>query len=127
MPYDYSSSAQKRILRKFVRSLFSFLSVNRLHLLLQKEMMRYQKEKTDFVCSMASHYSYQKQCMPKEVYGNPVLVDFENSKFYAPQDTIGYLKRIYGNYEKLPPLSEQEKARSYFVSFQIPSSESEKS
>lgn len=71
-------------------------------------MRKYNGEETGLVCSMSSHYSYKKQCMPKEVYGTPQLVKFEDRQYFAPEKIDEYLTRIYKDYMKLPPVEEQK-------------------
>lgn len=53
---------------------------------------------------MLSQYPYKKQCMSKEVYGRPVLMEFCGRQYYGPEQVEEYLKRIFGeNYMELPP------------------------
>lgn len=51
---------------------------------------------------MASRYSYAKQCMNRDIYGDPQLVGFAGREYYAPAQIDVYLKRIYNNYMELP-------------------------
>ena len=61
-------------------------------------------------CSMASHYSYSKQCILKEVYGKPQKIKFEEYDFYVPENINQYLEQIFGkHYMELP--SETERCR----------------
>lgn len=53
--------------------------------------------------SMASHYSYKKQYMCEEIYGTPIKIAFEGEMRMAPAQIDTYLRRIYGDYMKLPP------------------------
>lgn len=108
-PLSFSNSSIKRIARKIFRMLFFFVSINQINHIQQKEMMRYSSTASQNWCSMSSHYSYQKQCMPKEIYGEPILLDFAGRKYYAPDRYIDYLQRIFGDYMKLPP-EEKRKA-----------------
>ena len=71
-------------------------------------MRQYNSEDTGYLCSMASHYSYEKQYMPQEIYGTPQLIAFEDRQYYCPQNVDAYLKKIYKDYMKLPPLREQQ-------------------
>ena len=45
--------------------------------------------------------------MPYEIYGEPILMNFEDQQFYVPNQVHEYLRRIYGDYNRLP--SEEEK------------------
>lgn len=97
----------KVIAKQVMRTLLSPLSVNKLNELFDREMRRYDNGDSNLVCSMASHYAYSKQCMPYEIYGEPILMEFEDCQFYVPNQVREYLKRIYGDYNRLP--SEEEK------------------
>jgi len=44
---------------------------------------------------------------PKEWFEKRVILDFEGHKFYAPKENGNILTAIYGDYMKLPPVSEQ--------------------
>ena len=67
-------------------------------------MTRYDNTETECWCSMVSHYPYKKQCMPKSVYGKPVLMEFAGREYFVPEQTTDYLIRIFGrNYMQLPP------------------------
>jgi lipopolysaccharide cholinephosphotransferase len=45
---------------------------------------------------------------PKNIFGNPVKIAFEDSEFNAPDQASKYLEMQYGNYMKLPPESERK-------------------
>ena len=55
------------------------------------------------LCSMASHYSYNKQLMPVEVYGDGELYEFEGRYYRGPAKIDVYLSKLYGDYMQLPP------------------------
>ena len=98
----------KVLAKQVMRFLLFPLSIRKINELLDKEMRRYDNGGTNkLVCSMASHYSYFKQCMPYEIYGEPILMNFEDQQFYVPNQVHEYLRRIYGDYNRLP--SEEEK------------------
>ena len=66
-------------------------------------MQKYNNPDSKYLVSMASHYSYWKQLMPKSVYGTPERLNFEDLSLLAPANTHDYLTRIYKNYMELPP------------------------
>ena len=66
-------------------------------------MKKYNKPDASAFVSMASHYSYWKQLMPKTVYGTPQRVNYEGIMLLAPAEIHEYLTRIYKDYMKLPP------------------------
>lgn len=109
LPYSYSRKAWKRYAHYGVSGLLSWAPVSRINEYQQQLMQRYDGENTECLCSMASQYSYYKQCMPREIYGKPTLVEFEGRQYYAPEHLHEYLTRIYGDYMQLPP-EEKRKA-----------------
>lgn len=109
IPYSYSAKRWKRIAHHIRSFLLSWISVPKLNAYQQNLMMKFSSEDTQCVCSMASQYAYSKQCMPREIYGTPVLLEFEGRKYYAPEKYTDYLTRIYGDYMQLPP---EEKRRA---------------
>ena len=67
----------------------------------------YSEEESEYVCSMASKYSYNKQKMKKDVYGKAVPLPFENKIYYAPSKYKQYLEQLYGDYMKIPEEKER--------------------
>lgn len=47
--------------------------------------------------------SHEKETVAKEVFGEPRLYDFEDTKFYGVADYDKYLSRMYGDYMTPPP------------------------
>lgn len=79
-------------------------------------MMMYDKEQTKCVCSMESHYSYERQTIHRSVYGKPTLVKFEDTEFYGPEKIDEYLCCLYGkNYMIIPPESKREKPYDVYI------------
>lgn len=79
------------------------MSINRRNILtsLDSEMRKYGN--SDFLCSMASQYSYERQLFSTDVYGTPKEYDFEGHKFFGPQKAEEYLSQLYGkDYMQLP-------------------------
>ena len=105
-------------LRFSLKIVLSMVSMHWLNKKMDAEFRRYGNiSRPEYWCSMASHYSYQKQCMPIEIYGTPTLIQFEDDFFYAPEKVDDYLRRIYGDYMTLPPIAAQERMWNHFVSF----------
>lgn len=101
--YDPNTGLIKRMMKAFVKYMLLPFSFPFLNKKLDAAMTKYNGCESGFLVSMASHYSYWKQLMPKEVYGEPVYVEYEGKQYAAPANTDDYLKRIYGDYMKLPP------------------------
>ena len=114
---SYKENSQVKLLAKKALSLcYALISVKKINEKQEVCMKRYAAlPETKNWCSMASHYSYAKQCMPKEIYGTPQLIPFEERHYYAPEQLDEYLKRIFGDYMKLPSPEKQKEQRDYFI------------
>lgn len=44
-----------------------------------------------------------KEVVPKNIFGNPCLYQFEDTMLYGVENADGYLKQLYNNYIQLPP------------------------
>lgn len=63
------------------------------------------------ICSMLSHYSYDRLCMKKEWFAQPVLHEFSGRSYYVATDVHMYLSKLFGNYMKLPSAEQQNEMR----------------
>lgn len=115
-PFRKEDSLFKHIIKKLGSLLLSPISISFINKKMQTEMQRYDGvDSYSLVCSMASHYSYNKQCMKKDLYGKPTLVEFAGHHFYAPERIEDYLTKLYGDYMKLPSNEKQQEMLDYFV------------
>ena len=115
-PFTKQDTIIKRIVKKLGTFLLSPVSISYINKIMQAEMQRYDGvDSYNLVCSMASHYSYNKQCMNKELYGKPTLIEFAGHRFYAPERIEDYLTKLYGDYMKLPSKEKQQEMLDYFV------------
>ena len=102
--YTYPSNGAVTIFVKhIIRILLSPVSFYYLNKTLDNTMKKYNSIDASTFVSMASHYSYWKQLMPKTIYGTPQKVNYEGIILSAPAETHEYLTRIYKDYMKLPP------------------------
>lgn len=100
--YLYDSTGKvKKLLKKAVQLCILPLPV--LNNMLDRRMRRHSDSNSGFLVSMASHYSYRKQLMQADIYGEPSYVNFEGALYPAPAKTHEYLTQIYGDYMQLPP------------------------
>lgn len=54
------------------------------------------------ICSMLSHYKYDRLCMPKKWFAKPALHEFSGREYYVATDVKSYLTKLFGDYMKLP-------------------------
>lgn len=57
------------------------------------------------VINFLSGYDWRRQLVPRDVYGDGVFVEFEGRQARAPSGWDTLLRRLYGDYMQLPPIS----------------------
>jgi len=119
IPYAYSYKRWKRYIHYGVSFLLSWIPIRTINRIQQEQMKKYDSYDTTHICSMASQYAYSKQCMPREIYGDPVLLPFEGRMYYAPAKYEEYLTRVYGDYMKLPPIEKRKANLEVFTSVEF--------
>ncbi len=101
----------KKYLRTAVRIALKPFSETRIINYTTKIMKMYNESNSDLICSMASHYDYNKQVMGKNIYGEGKEIEFEGHMLIGPDKVHEYLVQIYGDYMKLP--SEDSRKKMY--------------
>lgn len=102
----------KKITKHIVGLPFCLVSWRKINRCYDKIMSKYSDTDSGILCSMASHFSYTKQCIDKDIYGNPTLYTFEDRMYYGPEKIDSYLTRLYGNYMDLP--SEESRNKLFY-------------
>ncbi|MBR6690024.1 MAG: LicD family protein [Bacilli bacterium] len=103
LSYKLKTRIPKKWKGYIVRFLSKFISVKRIHKNLDKTFKKYNNSKNKYIVNLASYYSYKKQTVPKEWYGKPRMVKFENLILPIPKESEKLLTSIYGDYMQLPP------------------------
>lgn len=70
-----------------------------------RQIYRYDKQElADYeYCYFLTKARFNQAVFAKEMFAEPVEIEFENAKLLAPSDIHGYLKCRFGDYMKLPP------------------------
>lgn len=116
----FRNSKKEWFIKKLVVLLMKPISFKLIGKTREKIMRKYEHCDSGLICSMTSHYSYQKQLMPFEIYGTPTLVDFDGYKFYAPEKLHEYLTKIFGDYMVLPDEKSRNELLEHFTEVYIP-------
>ncbi len=87
--------------RKWYNLCAKFRSYEQLHTKLRKEFTA-KNGCSAYMCNFASSYHPSRQLVPKEVYGEPKYVKFEDGEFPVPHDSHALLTAVYGDYMKKP-------------------------
>lgn len=67
----------------------------------------------NFVCCIVDSFSIIP--LEKEIFGNGTYLNFENLKVKAPKNYDLYLRKIYGDYMKLPPKEQRENHHNFYL------------
>lgn len=89
--------------KKILRFVSHFVSRDFLFKCINKNYVKYNSPDNKYIVCLASYYKVQKETFPKEAFGEPVRVPFEDGMFPVPQDTDLILTTIYGDYMTPPP------------------------
>ena len=111
MPFKHTSNVLKRTVSNVIH-----LILRPLHNVFLKRMdvvmSACKRDDACGICSMASQYSYDRQNMPIDVYGEPIRYQFGNNSFFGPEKIDCYLTQLFGpDYMEVPP---KEKRRIGF-------------
>lgn len=82
--------------------------------LLEKHARKYKYNECEYVGAVTSCMHTLEEYIEREGYGVPVKVEFEGKQYNAPANTHKYLKNLYGDYMKLPPV-EKRVAHNFIV------------
>lgn len=99
---------------KFIGSVFS---IKNLHTKLNKLMLKTNDTNCNYLVNFASLYDVNSETFSKSFFGEPVEIEFEGHKFYAPSESDRILKILYNDYMVLPPV-ENRKCKHHFSNFE---------
>lgn len=116
-----TNSLMERFFKRIYRGLFLWLPMSYINKRQSQVMQLYDKMpdiECKYWCSMASHYSFDKLTMPKEYFGNPKLMVFEDREYYVPEQVENYLTHLFGDYMRQPSKESQEEQMKWFIEAQ---------
>lgn len=100
---DESRNLVYYLLKNIFHYILKLIPITWLVQIREKEMRKYNNcLNCSNLCSMQSHYSYQKQNMDYNIYGQPVLYKFEDTELYGPNNYNSYLTKLFGDYMTIP-------------------------
>ena len=84
-----------------------------------KKLSNKSRQKDAFYMGCKSWCIYgEREIIPAEVFSSVVNIEFEGEKFPAPVGYDVYLRSLYGDYEKDPPI-EKQKSHHRYTAFRI--------
>lgn len=73
---------------------------------LDKLFTKYPFDKSEWIYNGIGPYKF-KEITRREIFGNGTLYEFEDLLLNGPSDAPNYLRKIYGDYMLIPPVSER--------------------
>lgn len=108
--YDFSindSSGIKSLFYYALTIISKIFSPNKCKRILHEVMIKYNSSTSNFIVSLAGSYSYKKELKDRNLVLNTVEHEFEGYVFSIPKGYHEFLRSVYGDYMKLPPVEEQ--------------------
>lgn len=102
----YNRSLLKKVLARCAQFM---IRIHNKKLLLIMERMIEKKSRCDNLEMYVNYFGAWglKELISKEMFGSPLLYEFEDTFFYGVSDFDGYLKSLYGDYMIIPDESKQ--------------------
>jgi lipopolysaccharide cholinephosphotransferase len=111
-----SDKLWKNIMIHLIR-VFKFINWERL---LERTIRKKRYETSVFLSNFLGSWD-EKEIMPREYFGTPTFYKFRERWFYGPEKYDEYLRRLYGDYMKLPPLEKQKSHHKfYYINLLLP-------
>ncbi|WP_025725316.1 LicD family protein [Acholeplasma granularum] len=98
----------KQIIMNIVSVPLLFITKKFLVRKLVREETRYNNKKTINKINLEGSYKYREHIAAKLLDNNLSTINFENISFYTPNSPELYLKNLYGDYLKLPPIDKRQ-------------------
>lgn len=95
---------QGKSLKKWLRRLFRKIFYSKRYLMkqLKKTATKYNSKNTkEWVC-LSGYYGYDRECFPKEYWGEGTTLEFEGIQCRVMCEWEKYLENHYGDYTKIP-------------------------
>lgn len=99
---DMYISKNKEKIGRILKKIFNIFRVNQKFLIRQNRQLRKKKSDSIEVCDLAYDFVF-----PKDIFVNPIKVEFEDIEVKVPTDCDKYLTVVFGDYMKLPPENER--------------------
>lgn len=105
LSYKCGDTRPKTLETRLLRLRTYLLSAGDLYKKIDDTYRMLEKPDNDFWVNLASSYSASKETFPKDFYGTPRYVPFEDGEFPIPAEAEAILARLYGpNYMAVPEI-----------------------
>lgn len=94
------------IFKKMMMYLAFPLKIRSIRKFIYHQIVKYDED-TTILASFGARFRFKNSFFEKELYSNPIYVDFEDTKLPVPEKYDSLLRQIYGDYMTPPPVQEQ--------------------
>lgn len=100
----YDNDSMKK---KVVKAFAAVLKIKLFRDYLMNQITKYNEKGTNYLGDFFDKTSFKDASYPKSLWGKPNLIQFENTKLYAPEKLHDYLEFYFGDYMQLPPVEKR--------------------
>lgn len=101
---DWPTTKAKKVIIKILKPFTFLIPSSFVNKLFDWVCTASDKPGAKYTTSFASHYLWKKQLVDNDVYGEGIMLKFENTEFRVPSRYLDLLTQIFGeNYMELPP------------------------
>lgn len=94
------------------------VSYEKMWIKLDNAMKAYPVDDAEYYVNFMGMYKF-KDMIPKSIYGSGAKYQFEDGFYNGPEDYDTFLKHLYGDYMKLPPIETRNKHMTEIASIEI--------
>lgn len=111
--YHCMTCSRSNILKKILIFIAKHRSLDKMHNKIEKHMIFLKYNNSQYIANFYGAWK-EKEICHKSIFGKPTLYKFEDSYFYGPERIDSYLKCMYGDYMKLPPVEDRVFKHSFY-------------
>lgn len=100
----YKSTTLKK---RFMIALAAPLKIKAIRNVVVKFIEKFNRKKTNRLAFYYGRTRFKNAIIPRELYGSPNYVEFEDTTLPIPEKYHEYLSRMFGDYMKLPPIDQR--------------------
>jgi lipopolysaccharide cholinephosphotransferase len=118
--YNQDNDTEETIIRRLLQKYAKKHDPLKLYKSVVKSMTKIDYYKSLIIGNYSGAWGI-KEFIPRIHMGTPTLYEFEDAKFFGPENADAYLKSLYGDYMKLPPLNKRISHHNFkYIDLQTP-------
>jgi len=116
----YAKRKSDKLWKNIIKYIIWSIGLKKWQRLLERTIRKKMFETSSYVSNFLGAWM-EKEIMPREFFGTPTLYKFRERWFFGPEKYDKYLKQLYGDYMKLPPLEKQKSHHKFsYINLYLP-------